>query len=549
MLGVLIDNQGRALTNGTGVFTTIDGPFIPPKYTGTVDREGLTALGWDSYDIDWLQQHVWWNKEDNDYWKVSEANLAFGPNGSTPLTFANRSTIKQNPEVRYFPKFDPSPSSNTSWANLFNGYQYLYAIPTHGWNTSKVTSFNNFVYNCFNLVSVGDLSGWVSNVCTTIAAMFYGCTNLLEIGNISGWNTTSVTSFSSVFYYCAKLRNIGSLSNWSTANVTTFASMFNYCLQLDDIGNLSNWNTANATNMASMFNYCFQLKRLIGLTNWNVEKVTTLASFCANCYNLEYIDSLTNWNTLKLTTISSMFNQCYNLKSIGSLANWSMGLVTTIYNAFSNCTQLEYIGDLKNWNVSKINGTTTSSGYIGAFNGCYNLRNLGDLSNWSITMTGTKNQMNSLFAGCYNLDKLNVKNWDVSKVINFQYTFSNTRKLQELDVSGWDLSAATNIGTSAGTNLFTGMYNLKTLKLGPNFFNSSSITTYYFSHLTSWTPESIVDSLYTKQTNRTSSSTLITIQIAAVAFDRLNADLPSGFTLTNSTTITIDSKNIKLVRT
>ena len=62
-------------------------------------------------------------------------------------------------------------------------------------------------------------------------------------------------------------------------------------------------------------------------------------------------------------------------------------------------------------------------------------------------------------------------------------------------------------------------------------------------------PESIIESLYTNQTLRTSSSDLIIVQIATVAFDKLKNDLPEGFTLTSSTQIDITSKQIKLVRT
>ena len=163
-------------------------------------------------------------------------------------------------------------------------------------------------------------------------------------------------------------------------------------------------------------------------------------------------------------------------------------------------------------------------------------------------INGTKNQINNLFNNCYNLRSLNVKNWDVSKFINFTYTFCGMRRLDELDVSGWDLSSATSVGTSAGASIFASMQQLKVLRLGSKFFNGTQ-TTYYFSHLTSWLPESIVESLYTNQTSRTSSSTLITIQISSVAFDKLKNNLPTGFTLIDTTNIMIDSKNIKLVRT
>ena len=550
MPAVLLDSQGHVLSNRTGCYVT-DDVFINPTYTGTVDREGLTALGWDADDIAWLQAHVWWNKEDNDYWKVTEANLAFGPNGSTPLTWATRSTIKENPDVRYFPKFDPSPSSNTSWSSLFSGYWYLYAIPTHGWNTSKVTTFYNLFYNCYCLCSVGDLTNWSTSALTSTAlnGTFNGCWNLLSVGDLSNWTTNNVTSFSGLFNTCYKLEKVGNLNNWNTAKVTNMSSMFNACHRIEDVGDLSNWNVSKVTTFASMFAYCYNLKHITGLKNWDLSACTSISNMFAYCCNLRYIDDLTNWDVSKVTTLSTLFYCDYSLLRVGNLSNWNTSKVTNLYYTFGNCYLLTDVGNISRWDTSKVNGTSSSTGFVCTFNACYSLRNVGDFSGWSMDgITGTKNQINSFLANCYNIEKLNIKNWDVSKIINFTYTFSGMRKLVELDVSGWDLSANANSGTSAATSIFGNMQQLRVLKLGPKFFNGTP-TTYYFSHLTNWTRDSIIESLYTNQTLRTSSSTLITIQIGTTAFDRLKNNLPTGFTLTNTTTIMIDSKNIKLVRT
>lgn len=550
MPAVLLDSQGHVLSNGTGCYVT-DDVFINPTYTGTVDREGLTALGWDSDDIAWLQAHVWWNKEDNDYWKVTEANLAFGPNGSTPLTWATRATIKENPDVRYFPKFDPSPTTNTSWSSLFSGYYYLYAIPTHGWNTSKVTTFYNLFYSCYCLCSVGDLTNWSTAALTSTALQgtFNNCWNLLSVGDLSNWTTNNVTSFNGLFSGCYKLEKIGNLSNWNTAKVTNMTSVFNACHRIEDIGDLSNWDVSKVTTMASMFSYCMNLKHITGLKNWNVGACTSLSGTFSYCFNLRYIDDLTNWNVANVTSLSTFLYCDYSLLRVGDLSNWNVGKVTNMYLMCGSCSLLTSIGDLSRWNTVKVNGTSTSSGFISVFSGAFSLKDIGNLSNWSMAgMTGTKNQMNSLFYNCYNISKLNLKDWDVSKVINFTQTFYGMRKLVELDISGWDLSANTNSGTSATNSIFSYCNQLCVVRLGPKFFNGTP-TTYYFSHLQNWTRDSIIESLYTNQTLRTSSSTLINIQIAALAFDRLKNNLPNGFTLSSNTEIMISSKNIKLTRT
>ena len=48
-----------------------------------------------------------------------------------------------------------------------------------------------------------------------------------------------------------------------------------------------------------------------------------------------------------------------------------------------------------------------------------------------------------MFAGCENLTKLNVKNWDVSNVTNMFNMFGGCEKLTELNVSKWDTSNVT----------------------------------------------------------------------------------------------------------
>lgn len=361
-------------------------------YTGHVDTAGLTALGWDAEDIQWLQDHVWWDAEDDAYWAVSEANLAFGPNGATPLTWANRASIKTNPDVRYFPKFDPSPSSNTSWSQLFYDYKSLCAIPTHGWDVSKVNNLYNAFGYCTCLRSVGDLSGWdVSNV-TQPNYLFNSCYCLITPGDLSGWNMANARYFNYMFFGCYALKFVGDLSEWNTSSLTGLSNMFNSCYNLKSIGDLSGWDVSGVTGFDSVFAGCYRLVSL-NLSDWNTGAVTRMDAMFSNCCSLVSVGDLSGWDVSKVTRMDSMFNACSSLVSLGDVSEWDTSACTNMNSTFNYCSSL--IIDLSNWDTSRM---TQASPMLRRLLATPVL----DLSNWDLsacTNPGTSSG-NSIFAEC-----------------------------------------------------------------------------------------------------------------------------------------------------
>lgn len=250
-------------------------------HTGTVDTAGLQALGWDAQDIQWLQDHVWWDAEDDAEWAVTEANKAFGPAGATPLTWSNYTAQKYNPDLRYFPKL--TTPTGTSMSSKFSGFMHLVAIPTHGWDMSAITNYQTCFNNSPHLRSFGDISYWVTSVTTTISSMFGQCFSLEEV-------------------------------------------------------DVSHWDTKNVTNMASAFNSCASLKS-IDLSNWNFAKVPSLGSFCANCYALRSITFPATINAPLLTTASSVFTGCASLEAVD--LNLVAASLTTVNSIFSTNYNLQ----------------------------------------------------------------------------------------------------------------------------------------------------------------------------------------------------------------
>lgn len=484
---ILKDSQGNVLIKGGNALavkgTSPDQEY--PHYTGTVDVEGLTALGWDAEDIAWLQAHVWWNAEDNEYWKVTEANLAFGPNGATPLTWADRATVKNNPDVRYFPKFNPSPSSNTSWNALMSSFTFVYAIPTHGWDTTNVISLSSLFASCSNLRSAGDWSQMNTAKSGSFQSMCSYCYHLSSLGDLSGWKTGAANSFSAMFLACNMLCEVGDLSGWQTENIVTFANMFNGCQLLESVGDLSEWDTSKVTNMQSMFSNCNSLNSIGDLSHWDVSKVTLFSSFMGGCYRITRVGDLSNWDTKEVTSMSSFFSSCYSLVSIGDISKWNTSKVTTTSGMFSNCVHISGLGDFSNWDMS------------------------------------SNANMSTMFQNCRFLSKIKIKDWDVSDMENISSAFSSCL-FEEIDLSNWDLGSCTNAGTAATNSAFTYLYSTKILKLGPHFFDGTP-TTYYMTHMYSWSRDSIYESLYTNQTLRNSQSTAITVKLHATAYDKLSA--------------------------
>lgn len=535
-------------------------PVEPETFTGHVDTVGLTALGWDSYDIAWLQAHVWWDEEDDNKWKVSEANLAFGPNGSTPLVWADRAAQKNNPDIVFFPKFTLAPTSNTSWGSLMSDWRYVCAIPTHGWDTTNVTSFNSLFNNCYNIRSVGDLSGWNVAKVTGFSSTFSHCDSLRDVGNLNNWNTSKVTTFYYTFYFCLSLENIGDVSNWNTSSCTSFTNMFYCCGSLRHIGDLSSWDTSKTTSLTQMFYQCNLITSLGDLSGWNTSKVTNMSGVFYYCHRLTYIGDISEWDVSNVTTFGSMFNQCFFLSSVGSLSGWNTSKATTMISMFYQCRNLESL-DLTNWDVSSLTGT----GLQNMFTACYVLRTVGDLSNWEVTSnitslyqmfqlcrqlrkigdisnwdTSNVTSLGYIFEGCRVLDNVNVSKWNTAKVSNFLSAFSTNIYLDKIDISGWDTTSCTSaayISSNASNAVMNSCYKTKTVVLGSKFFNSS-VSTFHFDRARSWTRDSVVESLYTNQTLRNSSSPAKTVRLWSGVYDSLTQEDISN----------ISSKNITLVR-
>ena len=102
---------------------------------------------------------------------------------------------------------------------------------------------------------------------------------------------------------------------------------------------------------------------------------------------------------------------------------------------FFDFYNVKQIIGLEKWDVSKV----INMDYM--FSDCKSLTEL-DLSNWDVSKV---TNMNGMFSDCKSLTELDLSNWDVSKVTDMNFMFYFCRNLTELNISNWDVSNVTNL--------------------------------------------------------------------------------------------------------
>ena len=289
-------DEGYDGLSSVGVTVNYDGTDYRIQ-TGTVDFDGLRAIGWDETSIKYLNANALHYPWENDNYKVTDGNKAlYGV-----IDSSNVSNYLSNPDFIFCPYFDMT--GVTSMFLKF-GSKYLQSIPLL--DTSSVTDMNYAFYGCYKLQTIPKL------------------------------DTSSVTRTEFMFSYCKSLQFIPLLN---TSSVASMEHMFEYCSLLQSIPQL---DTSNVTNMNSMFYQCSLLKTIPKL---DTSKVTNMNDMFGYCRLLQSIPSL---DTSNVNNMSGMFYECNELQTIESL---DMSSVTNTNYMFENCPKLSYIRLVGSLNV------------------------------------------------------------------------------------------------------------------------------------------------------------------------------------------------------
>ena len=287
-----------------------------------------------------------------------------------------------------------------------------------------IKTFNNFLANASNLISI-NTNGWDTSNITDMYAMFYYCYSLISL-DLSNFDTNQVTNMNSIFTNCSSLTSLD-VSNFDTSNTTSMSGMFTGCSSLISL-DVSNFDTSQVTNISNMFSYCSSLTSL-DVSNFDTSKVTNMVDMFHNCSSLTSLD-VSNFNTEKVTNMGSMFYGCSSLISL-DLSNFNTSQVTSMQDIFNNCSSLTSL-DVSNFNTSQVT------------------------------------RMDNMFKNCSKLISLDVSNFNTSKVANMNNMFTNCSSLISLDLSSFNMENVTDT-----ENMFTNCFNIT--DIGTVYCNSDTI--------------------------------------------------------------------------
>ena len=339
----------------------------------------------------------------------------------------------------------------------------------NNWNVQKVSNMNSMFLNAVNFNS-SLFSLNLKNSLTNAAHMFNGCLNF-NSATVTTWDMSKVQTTSHMFKNC-KIFN-RSLSAWNVTSVKDMSNMFNGCLIFNQP--ITNWKVVNVENMSGLLAQCAEFNQfmfpipLIFSKPWYSEnKVTNVSNLFNGC--LKFKKSLGNWNLNKVTDISYMFKDCQAL-DFERMPIFNTSLVTNMKYMFSGCKKFfGFIDQMQSdtWNCTNVQDMS----YM--FNGCSVLI-IGPI------MTNTDNVLNmsNMFSDCTDyggettplmpvpppgppvgpfwpgtqipinpppvvLPKTNIASWNVSKVRNMSYMFSNCKNFNQ-DLSAWDTIMVTDM--------------------------------------------------------------------------------------------------------
>ena len=246
-----------------------------PEYTGHADVEGLTAIGWDSKDIEYFQKNgVDWNEEFDKYNKVPSENIKLYTDGIidenlNSLYLRQRLDVHKN-KIVYLPKIDTSSLKN--FESVFKDLSYLVGVPIidmsqaiiakyifYGCralkcislvNSSKVTNIMHGFGTCYNLKRISDLD---LSSCLDVRNLFYQCNSLICTPNII---FNSNVNCDNLLYHCHAVTQITSIPN--TIPAISLLGMFDNCYTLRYIPDL---DISAVTNIGrNIFSSCLCLE-------------------------------------------------------------------------------------------------------------------------------------------------------------------------------------------------------------------------------------------------------------------------------------------------
>ena len=269
-----------------------------------------------------------------------------------------------------------------------------------------------------------------NKIIDNLQSFFEDCSNLYSI-DLSNFDSSQIFNMAYLFNRCNNLREIKGLNILKTNNVTNMRAMFQGCNDLEYL-DLSNFDTSNVMEMVGMFNGCNNLKEIKGINNLKTNNVINMSSMFQYCNKLEYLD-LSIFDTSKTQVMDGMFNECNKLKEIKGINNFKTSNVYNMRVMFQCCKELEYL-DLSNFDTSKV------CNMAWMFNECKKLKEIKGIN---YLKTNKVTNMRSMFQRCYELEYLDLSNFNTSNVMDMAGMFNECNKLKYLNILNFNVNDST----------------------------------------------------------------------------------------------------------
>ena len=410
--------------------------------------------------------------------------------------------------------------------------------PIVDWTTSGTCQWMIDANGCLTIKPANDISGeledwgwqrasWLakasfirsakveSGVSVSNAAQMFWCCRNLESVDLSGLDTSKCSSMTSMFAGCTSLKTLD-LSYLNTSQVQTMASMFSNCVSLENL-NISGFDTRSATWMKDMFDGCSSLRSVtfgegFSFKGSGSELLCSMAipwedgvtglwknvagdSFApsevpdgAGAYTAMFPNSVDGWKvvgdcawkvddqgcliikpangvsgtledfaaTIKAESSARLKTPWEDLSGEITSVRFESGVVagSDLGDVFWQLYNLESV-DLSNFDMSGVERMRY------AFYNCYSLKKIDGLS--------SQNEMvledtSGMFSNCSSLEALDMSRLNLKSLRYLSSMFDGCTSLASLDLSGLDTRNATWMD-----GMFDGCSSLRSVTFGENF--------------------------------------------------------------------------------
>ena len=405
----------------------------------------------------------------------------------TSVIFGSESELKQ-----YIPNFETTTKfykvSQNEKGQITDDYKLYYVNKGTNNNVAYVVSKDgNFLANedcslmfanCGFLENVTDIGRLETSSTYTMEQMFKNCTKMVQFDMTGLIDEGSVAvSAESMFEGCKKAQECV-FTNCSTGRISSMKRMFyNYSvesgLQNGVILDFSDFSFANCTDMTEMFannvgNESAIDEVLFAEGTINMPNVTSMKSMF---YSASGIRKITNFNELKcpaLTTVECMFDYCSNIKEL-DLHNFYMPKCKLVVKwgtnekcAFRGCNSLEEI-NLNGWevhteaylrdyfsnnsNLKRVYLNDTKFTNLTSIEGLFYFAHALEEVEMRGLVDDKCRSLRSLFNECYNLNKIDMSEWDTKNVDTMRDMFkkANTQAAAlDVDLSKFRFDSCTD---------------------------------------------------------------------------------------------------------